>query len=146
MTPREYVAWADKRAKELGLEFRARPEQIDEMIRSGTSHSGDLFLDYDEQGHLYSRPGLEALLQRVEQDKSVSHVLIPRRDRLARPDVIAEALTLENKFLQNGVSLVFMSGLVQAPRRGQRMGVEHSIMAVIEYENAGNSDAISRRK
>ena len=49
-TPSQYVDWAIKQANDLGLKFRARPEQIDEMIRSGTSQSGDLFLDFDVQG------------------------------------------------------------------------------------------------
>lgn len=57
---------------------------IDTMIRSGKSAQGDVFLDYEVCGNILNRPGLSALTTEVTKDTSVTHILIPRRDRLAR--------------------------------------------------------------
>lgn len=86
MTPGEYVAWASKNAAQLGLSFDGTPDGIEQMIVGGHSVHGDLFLDYGVSGNLLSRPGLDALIKAALGDKAVTHILIPRRDRLARPD------------------------------------------------------------
>src|SRR5262249_45965588 len=81
MTPGQYVAWARQQAHQLGLSFGGTPEALQEMIRTGRHRQGDLFLDYGVSGNVLSRDGLNALLQEALTDRSVSHVLIPRRDR-----------------------------------------------------------------
>src|SRR5262245_9369823 len=107
-TPGQYVAWAQAKAAELGLAFGGTPEAIEAMIREGRSRLGDLFLDFGVAGNLLSRDGLDALINEALSDRSVSHVLIPRRDRLARPDDPVDAVRLENVLRGDGLTLVFM--------------------------------------
>src|SRR5438105_15597324 len=86
MTPAQYVAWACRQTDALSLSFDGTPEAIDDMIRTGCAHRGSLFLDYGVPGNVLSRAGLDALLREALDDPAVTHVLIPRRDRLCRPD------------------------------------------------------------
>ncbi len=136
-TPVQYVQWACMKAQELGLLFDGSGEKISEMIRNGESSRGDLYLDYDVCGNKLSRPGLNGLLDRISIDSSVSHVLIPRRDRLARPDEAVDAVKLEQSIRRQGVTLVFMSESLPPLKRGQRSDIAHSIMACVEYDRAG---------
>ena len=96
MTPAQYVEWAQRKARELNLSFDGTPERIEAMIREGRFADGDLFLDYDVKGNLLSRNGLNALINEALNDPRVTHVLIPRRDRLARPDDPLDGIKLEN--------------------------------------------------
>ena len=95
-TPAEYVGWGQREAAKLGLSFDGTPEAIEAMIRDGRPVSGDLFLDYGVQGHILSRDGLDAMMREALGDPEVSHILIPRRDRLARPHNPLDGIKLEN--------------------------------------------------
>jgi hypothetical protein len=74
--------------------FDGTPTAIEDMIHSGCSNRGSLFLDYGISGNVLSRPGLDALLRRVRTDSDVTHVFIPRRDRLYRPNDPVNGLQL----------------------------------------------------
>ena len=119
-TPRQYVIWAQRRATALGVSFTGTPDAIEEMIRSDSHASGDLFLDYGVSGNKLSRPGLNALINTIKHDHTVSHVFIPRADRLARPDEAEDGLKLENSIRQLGVSIVYQDGVLQPRTRGVR--------------------------
>ena len=95
-TPGEYVKWACRRAAELKVAFNPTVADIESMIRDEEAIRGDLYLDYDVAGDELSRVGLNALLARAVSDDSVSHVFIPRRDRLARPGDAIDAVKMEN--------------------------------------------------
>ena len=86
MTLPEYVEWARRKAQELGLRFDGTAETITAMVHDRCAHRGDLFLDYGVSGNVLEREGLSALIKEALADPEVSHVFIPRRDRLARPD------------------------------------------------------------
>src|SRR5262245_24783680 len=88
----EYVEWARRKAQELGLRFDGTAETITAMARDRSAYRGDLFLDFGVSGNVLSRDGLNALIREALTDHEVSHVLIPRRDRLARPDNPVDAL------------------------------------------------------
>jgi hypothetical protein len=137
MTPAEYVGWATRRTSELGASFNGRPEQIDEMIRLGIWASGDIFLDYGVKGNLLSRDGWDALLEVALADPTVSHVLIPRRDRLARPDNPVDGLVLEGLLRGAGITLVFMDKLCPPFPKGKRRDIGELITAVVDYEKSG---------
>src|SRR5688500_2767909 len=97
-TPAEYVRWAAEACRRDGLRFDGTPEQIDGMIRGRRSAwSGDLFLDWDVSGNERSRPALNALFAEVERNKTISHVFIPRPDRLSRPNEAEEGVGLEKR-------------------------------------------------
>src|SRR5207244_2169023 len=107
--------WARRKAEELKRAFDGTAERIEAMIRRGTSADGDLFLDYGVAGNLLSRPGLDALIKKALTDQDVTHVLIPRRDRLARPDDPVDGVRLENLLGKGGITLVFMDRTCPPP-------------------------------
>jgi hypothetical protein len=137
MTPGEYVEWTRRKCVELGLGFSGTTHQIKHMIAQRRSADGDIFLDFDIAGNILSRPGLDALLFAVENDKSVSHVFIPRPDRLARPDEILDGIKLEQRFRKElGVALVFNDRIAPAIPRGQKQPVTDLIFTALEYDAA----------
>ncbi|MGY8771439.1 MAG: hypothetical protein ACKVH8_23745 [Pirellulales bacterium] len=95
-TPSEYVNWAIQCCENLGLDFSVLPSTIDSMIQNGQSRNGDIFLDYGVSGNILARKGLDELKAAVVINLNVSHVLIPRRNRLARPDNPMDGIKLEN--------------------------------------------------
>ena len=82
----QYVEWARKKCEELSITFKGSPAIIREMISSKSSARGDIYLDYEVKGNQLSRPGLNALRDRLRTDRRATHVFIARRDRLGRPD------------------------------------------------------------
>lgn len=136
-TPGEYVRTASDRAQKEGLTFAGTPAAIEGMIRNGVPSSGDLYLDYDVKGNLLSRPGLDALLQRIETDASISHVWIPRRDRLARPDHPLDGAQLELKIRSLGVTVIFLDRVCEALNPGMRDQIGDLIVSLIDYDQAG---------
>ena len=138
MTPSQYVLWARRRCDEEKLSFAGTPDQLEQMIRSGRSAVGDLFLDYDVQGNTLSRPGLDAMIAEARRDRSVSHVLIPRPDRLVRPDDVIDGIALETLFRRDiGVTLLFMNRVGPPLRKGEKLGIGELITSAVEYDRAG---------
>lgn len=136
-TPAEYVAWGQRKAGELGLSFDGTPDAIDEMIREGQAVRSDLFIDYDVKGNVLSREGLDALSQEANNDTNVSHILIPRRDRLARPDHPLAGIELENRFRFVGLTLVFMDKVLPPLQKGKRQNIAELIVAAVDYDRSG---------
>ncbi len=113
MTPAKYVEWAIDQASKYGVAFRGTPAQIKSMIREGEFADGDLFLDFNVKGNLLSRDGLDALRAEISRDQSVSHLFIPKRDRLARPDDPLDGVQLEERNSRTaGITIVFMDRVV----------------------------------
>src|SRR5262245_56659599 len=133
----EYVAWARRKAQELGLRFDGTAETITAMVRDHCAHRGDLFLDYGVAGNVLERAGLSALIQEVSKDREVSHVFIPRRDRLARPDDPLDALKLEDVLRDQGITLVFTDRTVPPVKKGQRRDIGEMIAALVDYDKSG---------
>ena len=137
MTPPQYVKWAIQKAVETGLEFSGTSEQIEKMIRRNIPAEGDIFQDQDVAGNVLDRPGLNALLREIENDPNVSHVFIPRPDRLARPNEIMEGVELETRFRQKlGVTLVFMERTGPPIPRGKKLQFADLIVSASDYEQA----------
>ena len=136
-TPREYVLWAQRKAEEFGLEFDGHPDEIEAMIRSGRSTSGDIFLDYSVSGNQLRRKGLDALIKTATTDELVTHVLIPRRDRLARPDDPIDGVKIETILRQSGVTLVFMDKICPPLTKGKRRDIGELIVSMMDYNSAG---------
>ena len=135
MTPAQYVEWARREAKEEVL-FDGTPERIEAMIREDRFADGDLFLDYDVKGNLLSRPGLDALFREALGDPRVTHIFIPRRDRLARPDDPIDGVKLETRLRAAGKTLVFMKLTLPPLRKGQKADIAETITAVVEYDRS----------
>ena len=137
MTPAQYVAWAQRRSKELDLSFDGTPERINTMIRENQFASGDIFLDYDVKGSLLSRNGLDALVREAINDPRVAAVMIPRRDRLARPDDPLDGIRLENVLRSAGKSIVYMERTLPPLKKGGRFDIAELILGVIDFDHAG---------
>lgn len=135
-TPGQYVSWAVRAAGERGVRFAGTPLQIERMIRTSLWGEGDVFLDFAVKGNLLRRRGLDSLLQTAADDPTVSHVFIPRRDRLARPDDPTDGLRIENDLRRRGLTLVFMDKVLQPLGRG-RQDMGELIVGLIDYEKAG---------
>jgi hypothetical protein len=86
LAPPQYVGWAQSEAAKLGVSFGGTPEQMTFMINRGVSQSGDLFVDYAISGNILKRPRFDAFREKALTDLRVSHLFVPRRDRIARPD------------------------------------------------------------
>ena len=135
-TPSEYVLWAQRQADELGVEFRGTPEGIEAMIRDGQPVDEDLFLDFGVQGHILSRDGLNALIETASSSPEVSHILIPRRNRLARPNDPLDGINLENVLRRMGVTIVFMDRICLPLKRGKRPDISEIIVAAVDYDRS----------
>jgi DNA invertase Pin-like site-specific DNA recombinase len=136
-TPAEYLRWAQKRAKELGVAFDGTPDTIEAMTRDGSSQCGDIYLDYNVCGNVLSREGLDALVKEVTGERGVTHVLIPRRDRLARPNDPIDGIKIETLIRKCGTTIVFMDKVCPPLAKGKRRDIGESIVAFLDYENAG---------
>ncbi len=137
MTPGEYVLWAQRRAQELDVLFTGTPEEIEAMIREGRSMSQDIYLDYGISGNVLSRPGLDGLINKSVSNSDVTHIFIPRRDRLARPDDPLDGVRLEQVLQNSGVTLVFMDRISHARPKGSRANMADLIMAMLDYDRSG---------
>ena len=134
-TPGEYVEWARKMAKDLKLKFRGTPEGIKRLINSGEAVSDDLFFDVINGGEM-SRAGLDALLETAKADHSVSHILIPRRDRLARPGNPIEGMTLELEIRKLGLTIVYINMTLEPLLPWQRQNISESIVSLVDFEQS----------
>jgi hypothetical protein len=135
-TPGQYVRWAQGEAEKLGVAFTGTPAQIEAMIRDHRPYDGSLYFDYGVSGNTLSRTALDALIQAALTDATVSHIFIPRRDRLARPDDPIDAVKMENLLRYGGLTLVFMDRIVLPLTRGRR-DVGELILAMVDYNSAG---------
>jgi DNA invertase Pin-like site-specific DNA recombinase len=136
-TPGEYVLWGRRAAAEHGLTFDGTPARIEAMIRDGRFRDGDLFLDFGVTGNKLSRAGIDALIEEALKDQRVSHILIPRRDRLARPDDPIDGMRLERRLREAGLTLVFMDRIVRPLKKGRRADLGEMIATMVDYDHAG---------
>lgn len=138
MTPAQYVGWAEKVAKERGLQFDGTGARITQLINSGRASLGDLFFDNAIKGNLLERPALAALKVEIKRDRNISHILIPRRDRLARPDQPTQGVDLETELRRMGVTVQFMDRQLKPMSSRQRADLGEGLAAYIEYHQSGH--------
>jgi len=137
MTPGQYVEWARRQAEELNLSFNGTAQQIERMILERRAVEGEIFLDYDVKGNILSRPGLDSLFEQVK-NPLVTHVFIPRRDRLARPDDLLDGLLLEKIFRKSGTTIVYMDQTLHAQKRNEETDCAEVMKAISDFFAARN--------
>ena len=86
---------------------------------------------------MLSRPALDALKAEIARDRAVSHILIPRRDRLARPDNPVDGINLEHELRKMGVGLVFMDRSLEPITKKARQDLGEMISAMVDYDQSG---------
>jgi len=134
----QHAAWAARKAASLSLAFDGNAEEAEKMLAEECPVRGDLFVDFGTPGNEMSRPALDAFLARARADRTVSHVLIPRRDRLARPHNPDDGTRLEVRLRQAGLTVLLMDGTVLAPMGpNARLELGERIGSPIAYETAG---------
>jgi len=68
---------------------------------------------------------------------SVTHIFIPKRDRLARPDDPLDGVGLENRFRSAGITIVYQDKVLPAHSKGKRLDIGEMISAVVDYDQSG---------
>ncbi len=93
---------------------------------------------YGVSGNRLSRDGLDAFRARALADPAVSHLFVPHRDRIARPDNPVDAMVIEFELRAAGLAIVLMNGpqLLPLPP-GQRMQLADLLTTAIDYDNSG---------
>ena len=77
-------------------------------------------------------------MRRVAQnDLSVSHLFIIRRDRLARPDLSLDGVALESEFRSLGLTIVMYDKILQPLSRNKPVDIGELITSVVEYDASG---------
>jgi hypothetical protein len=137
IAPREYVAWAIREAAKLDVSFSGKPEAMLSMIARNVSAEGDLYVDYGVSGNLLSRPGFDAFRYRALNDPSVSHLFVPRRDRIARPDSPIEALAIEYELRAAGLTIVMLDKNLPPLSRGKRIDLADTLIGILDYDYSG---------
>ncbi len=136
-TPGEYVRWAGSVAKTKGLLFDGTPEGINTMIANGITALGGMYLDWDVKGNQLVRKGLNQLFETLEKNEDITHVFIARRDRLARPDEIAEGMALENRFRRDlQVTLVYQNQEYKPLKPGEKISFAEFITGGHDFDRA----------
>ena len=136
-SPVQYLPWALEQARKFNLRFRADDAQVRRMLVNGKSADGDLYLDYGVPGNVMSRPGFDAMLKRIESDLQVSHLFVPRRDRLARPDQAIEGAVVELNILKHGVTIVMTDDIAVPCQPGERFEIAGLIKTLMAYDSSG---------
>lgn len=133
----EYVDWARKRAHDLGLTFDGTGSHILEMVKHKQVVSGDLYLDYGISGKQFSRPGLSELQKAITSDRTISHILIARRDRLFRPDDPFDAVKFEEQLRELGVTIVYTNKTLVPLEKGRRRALDERLIGMVEFDETG---------
>lgn len=137
-TPPQYVKWGIKTAKELGVEFKAKPDDIKKLMTSGKPFDSNIFFDYKVEGDAISRPALNALFEKLQNSNGeFSHVFICDPDRLCRPDDPLDGIALENKIRRFGVAIVYKNKTLHPIKRGEQHDIAEIITGVVAYDRAG---------
>jgi DNA invertase Pin-like site-specific DNA recombinase len=127
--------WALREAERHGLAVDASIEHLHRMQREELSALGSLRIDDGITGADLSRPGFLALIDDATADKSVSHLMIYRRDRLARPEDASKMVSTEKELRTAGITIVFADCVAPAMERGQSNLAEDIAMMLGYYES-----------
>jgi len=130
------VEVAMKRARDVKVPLAVDATLVAEAERIGASNIGDLYLDDGISGSELSRPGLDKLLADLKADRSISHVFVHKRDRLARPHHTSDGSRLEEEIIELGVTIVFENEIIEPRRPGEDDTVE-VVTRNIEYSRSG---------
>jgi len=135
--PAMYVPWVLGKAAALKLKFDGDEQTVARMVKERRSVVGDVYLDYGISGNQMQRPALDELRDRVAKDSTVSHVFVPRRDRLARPDNPMEAMAIEFEIRLQGVAIELLERSLKPLVFGQRIDLVEMLTALVEYDASG---------
>ena len=127
---------AMKRSRDVNVPLAVDAALVAEAERTGACNIGDLYVDDGISGSELNRPGLDKLIADLKADRTISHVFVHKRDRLARPHCTSDGSRLEEEILELGVTIVFENEIVEPRRPGEDDTVE-VVTRNIEYSRSG---------
>ena len=130
------VQWAMRTSANMGIPLAISPQQMADAMAARLSNVGDLYIDDSISGSVSDRSGWQACSQRLMSDKSVSHLFVNQRDRIARPDNPGAAVADEHLLSQAGITLVFNSSVI-SPSTDGSVDIGQAIKAMVDYHQGG---------
>ena len=106
------LAWAIRRASELGVNIEASTDDLQTMQSQRLHSFKSILLDDAISGTEMDRPGFSSLQKDAKNDTSISHVFVQKRDRLGRPENPMELASTEKSIRQLGIYIVFDDKIV----------------------------------
>jgi len=130
------LEWALQAACKHEVNLEASPDDIDEMLQRGLKSYRGILLDDGISGSRLDRPGFVSLRRVAVQNRNVSHILIHKSDRFARPEQSAQAMSMETELLLAGLTIVFSNRISEPRERGIHY-FERDILLLHEYSQNG---------
>lgn len=130
------LEWALAEAGRHSVAFDASSADLIHMQVSRLSSFKDLRLDDGITGADLTRPGFVALISDARGDRSVSHLLINRRDRFARPEDAIKMVSIEKDLRLEGLTIVFAEAVAEPLVRG-RTDLAADIAMMFGYYESG---------
>src|SRR5262249_50766175 len=113
------LEWAIAEAARHSVVLDASPADLVHMQATRRSSYKGLRLDDGISGADLTRPGFVALIHDARADRSISHLLIYRRDRFARPEDAIKMVSIEKDLRLDGLTIVFAEAVAAPLVRGQ---------------------------
>jgi hypothetical protein len=130
------LEWAIGEARRLGVSLDAEASDLEHMKRVGLKQFKGIYLDDGVTGANLQREAFTMFRQAALHDRGISHLLIYKSDRFARPEQAYEACTLENQLLLAGITIVFHNRLSNPRERGVRY-IAEDVQQLFEYHQSG---------
>jgi len=128
--------WAKANSDLIGVPFRGTYADIQTMQRQRQHNCQDLYIDDAVSGGDMRRAGFLKILSDAKSDKTVSHVFVFKRDRLARPQDLLEMMKLETDLIKSGVTLV-THDRIHTPEELKVNEMAYLITGLVEYQEHG---------
>ncbi len=123
------LAWAIRRASELGVNIEASTDDLQTMQSQRLHSFKSILLDDAISGTEMDRPGFSSLQNDAKSDTSISHVFVQKRDRLGRPEEPMQLALLEKSIGRSGVHIVFDDKIVDPSELGSSdLGADLSML------------------
>lgn len=136
-SPASQIEWARQQADAYDVAFDGTTAMIDSMIAEKVSNRGDIYFDYGVPGNVFSRPALNALLERFKRDKELTHLFIIGRARLARPDDVSQAMELEDRIRRYGITIVYSDKVLKPIGRKSKRDLSEMLSQLVDFHHTG---------
>jgi DNA invertase Pin-like site-specific DNA recombinase len=128
--------WALVAARDQNVQIDAATEDVTRMQERGLHAHKSLRLDNAITGADLTRPGLQQLIQDVQEYPQISHIFVYARDRLGRPDSPVDMMLIEENIRRLGVTLVLASGVIE-PHSGEDSRLGEMVSMLFDYHRSG---------